>query len=966
MVSNVMGNKSIFFEKLNIYPEQKMNSGNYFDPFLNVLAQMARTWIMEGIEDKDILESSIEDLLKDGTLQGLLLKVSKRVLIADMNNCKADGKLHGNTEDEEYQDYVFHYLMEPEYLEGLFHRYPVLEEVLFQTLTFYVRNISEIIEHLSLDREDLNAQFFEDNPFNKVRHIAGSGSDTHCENRMVYKVELDNGEVLYHKPRRNEGIHFFNDLYTRIGESCGLSVYVTPVFMRAGYAWEKDVSYRACDTEQQTEDYFKRLGMILCICHLCHTSDMHYENIIAHGEYPVLIDYETLIQLPFQPVNFDTSEADAAVRMSVLTIGLLPFFGMDMKKMKADFSGLCGDGGQVLNFKVPVIMNPGKSSMQIGYTFAKTREQKNRVHLNEKVINPSEYVKQIEEGFELAYTYICENKQEIYDCVQHISDGVFRHLFRNTQEYQMILDLSYHPEFMREDGKRKSFFAEALSVPGFQDKPWIIEQEMQDLLNGDIPYFQFRMSGKDVLNSKGDAVASYFQATGIEFLKEQMESQSMADMKLQEQFIEVSLTYGQVQWLEDIEHLEVEKHESYLPDIVEKMADTIFDKQVILSDGIHWINTCILPGKDSGRFTYHMQTSSMYLYDGIMGNAVFLAALLKWLPEHRSKKLHHDLLKQLFAYTDELSKNSIEKLSTGAFIGEGSVVYGYELLYKITGDAKFLEYAEKHCEVVCRNLDDDDNYDIISGNAGVILVLLNLYDITGTEKYLEMAKQAAELLISRAVPAEEGIGWKNSGNGALLAGFSHGNSGIMYALTRLSSYINDERYLDIAYQAFEYEKTLYRPENGGWMDLRSDEETYVSDFKWCHGTGGILLSRILCEPYFDGNRKNTLQEDIERLRKDMTDIPLRKEMGLCHGNLGNFILGSILDDGNLKEALESKKTKVLEILQSVCSGDKIMGILYEQYDYGLMTGLSGIGYGLLYCIDETLPSIFDGGLERIR
>ena len=98
-------------------------------------------------------------MLNDGTLQGILLKISKRVLIADMNICKSEGKLRGDTEDQEYRDYVFHYLLAPEYLGKLFQRYPVWEQSLFQALTFYVRNMTEIIEHLSLDRENLNVHF---------------------------------------------------------------------------------------------------------------------------------------------------------------------------------------------------------------------------------------------------------------------------------------------------------------------------------------------------------------------------------------------------------------------------------------------------------------------------------------------------------------------------------------------------------------------------------------------------------------------------------------------------------------------------------------------------------------------------------------------------------------------------------------------------------------------------------------
>lgn len=305
-------------------------------------------------------------------------------------------------------------------------------------------------------------------------------------------------------------------------------------------------------------------------------------------------------------------------------------------------------------------------------------------------------------------------------------------------------------------------------------------------------------------------------------------------------------------------------------------------------------------------------------------------------------------------------------METGAFIGEGSIVYGYELLHKITGKQVFLEYAEKHSEVVYEAAEADHNFDIISGNAGALLVFLNLYDITGAEKYLNMAKDMAGFLMNQAVPAAEGVGWRNSGNGALLAGFSHGNSGILYALARLSSYTRDAQFLNMAWQAFLYERTLYKHEMGGWLDLRSDEEIYVDDFKWCHGTGGILFSRILSEPYFHGKQKDVLKADIRKLRADTPKISLRKEMGLCHGNFGNLILGSIMDDGSWKETLDSNKREVLKLLQSAYNEDPTSGILYEHYDYGLMTGLSGIGYSLLYSIDPTLPPIFDAGLERIQ
>ena len=83
-----------------------------------------------------------------GVLKEILLKMSKRVLILDMNARREAGELSGDSEEEEYADYVYRHLMQPEYLENLFREYPVWEEVIFQGIEFYIRNVNEIIQHL--------------------------------------------------------------------------------------------------------------------------------------------------------------------------------------------------------------------------------------------------------------------------------------------------------------------------------------------------------------------------------------------------------------------------------------------------------------------------------------------------------------------------------------------------------------------------------------------------------------------------------------------------------------------------------------------------------------------------------------------------------------------------------------------------------------------------------------------------
>lgn len=85
----------------------------------------------------------------------------------------------------------------------------------------------------------------------------------------------------------------------------------------------------------------------------------------------------------------------------------------------------------------------------------------------------------------------------------------------------------------------------------------------------------------------------------------------------------------------------------------------------------------------------------------------------------------------MFQYTDDMLERStdLEKESSGAYAGEASVIYVYEVLYKITGKQKYLEYAEKHCKILEYALKADENNDLIYGNAGAVIVLLNLYHL---------------------------------------------------------------------------------------------------------------------------------------------------------------------------------------------------------------------------------------------
>ena len=936
------------------------NAGKVFNPFFETIADAAFARIEAEADAASVLEGPLTQVLDRNILAELLFKVSKRVLIGDMNIRREMGELAGESEEAQYEDYVWNHLMDPAYVDAMFQEYPAWEEALLQVTEYFIRNIKEIIQHSYADRKSLNAEFFSTEVFDKIRRITGSGSDTHCENRIVYCVELDNGKRMYHKSRVNTGVRFFNALYTKICTSYGFASYTNPVYMGNDYVWEKEAVYAECENEQQVHDYFVRLGMILSICHVCHGGDMHYENMIASGEFPMIIDFETLVQFPPEQVISGEKTANHIVGESVLPIGILPFYGSRSQNFNADFSGLCGGGKQVMDIRIPVIENPGKSTMCISYRNGETGEKSNRVRLNGAYVQPENYADALYAGYETGYRYILEHKEEILGLTSLMESAHFRQLLRNTQEYHMILDLSYHPEFMRELGKREAFLMEALNTPLFEKRQAILKQEIEDMLKGDVPYFQFDMSSGELLNSKGEPVEQFMKKSGIEFLKEQILSRSEDDLKLQKQFIDISLRYNQVERLQNLYHSDIQHT------LCKKIADRICEYSLLVDGRVLWMNTRIMKTGVDKRHTYFMELSDRYLYEGTMGMAVFMAAALREFPEHKIRTLYEAILEDLFAYTDGAVENcekgkmaSEDDKITGIFLGEGSIVYGYQLLYQITKEVRFLEYAKKHCLYLVQYLEKDIQHDLIGGNSGAILAFLNMYDLDKNEVYLTYAKQAADHLVAHAVKNEHGVGWKNISNDGLLGGFAHGCAGIMYALARLSSYVDKKEYLDVAFDAFTYERTMNCPEHGGWRDYRSEEPYYMGDFKWCHGVAGITLGWRLASNYFDEVRARQIQNEISKVAADYPDILRKEELCLCHGNFGNLLIGHLTEVNVWKKSMEVINAQSLSVLDQILSGMKGDVILHEHYDYSLMTGWAGVGYALLYEKSKDLPAILD-------
>jgi lantibiotic modifying enzyme len=57
------------------------------------------------------------------------------------------------------------------------------------------------------------------------------------------------------------------------------------------------VENRNCNTKEEVYRFYRRMGIYIFIFYLLESNDIHGENMIACGEYPVIVDMENMLSM---------------------------------------------------------------------------------------------------------------------------------------------------------------------------------------------------------------------------------------------------------------------------------------------------------------------------------------------------------------------------------------------------------------------------------------------------------------------------------------------------------------------------------------------------------------------------------------------------------------------------------------------------------------------------------------------
>jgi type 2 lantibiotic biosynthesis protein LanM len=904
---------------------------------------------------------SIGPLFLSGLSNQLLWTIT-RAAVLELNVARLEGRIAGETPEERFAAFV-DLLGRPEEALAILRIYPVLARQLALRIGDWADAAIEMLHRLTADWEEILAVFGPAADPGLLTGVATGAGDRHRGGRTVCLLTFASGWRLAYKPRPMRIAAHFQDLLGWIGER-GFA----PGFRRLGvvaretYGWMELAAASPCQTDGEIRRFYQRMGGYLALLYALDASDVHYENLIAAGEHPVLIDLESIVQPRVAP-RPDTGAdwiANQILGESVLRIGLLPQRFWGGAGGGIDLSGLGSPAGQLTPDRYPFWEGRGTDEMQLQRQQLPMAPADNRPTLGGQEVDVNAYLDELIDGFSRLYRLLWTHRGELLAAggpIERMADDEIRVLLRPTRTYALLLQESFHPFLLRDALERDRHFDHLWQ--GVAESPAIepvVAAERRELLAGDIPLFSSRLGSRDLLGAGEARWPGFFERSGLELVHRRLSALGEEDLSKQVWFIRASLAAhrANLAGVEDEYGPAAELTAAGAADRGRLLAAAVAagDRLEALAlrgaEDATWIGLRSLMGRD-----WHLRPLGSDLYAGLPGVAVFLSYLAEITGEDRYRQLARAGWRTLWREWETL-KGILT--SVGGFDGWGGLLWALAHLGRLWDDRALLDEAHRIVERLPELIAKDAMLDVLNGTAGCLAGLLAFHRTEPSDRTLAAALACGEHLLRNVRPMERGAGWASSSAFAdrPLAGFAHGASGVAWALLELEAATGDTRFRRAALDGFEYERGLYVPEQRNWRDLREletlqlakkvDENLFM--MTWCHGAPGVALSRLRALRSVDDP---ALRAEARIALESTRDGGFDRSHCLCHGDLGNAEIflqaAEVLDDPERWRAELDGITAF--ILANIAEHGWRCGLPGEVEVPGLMTGVAGIGYGLL-------------------
>ncbi|MDB9524589.1 type 2 lanthipeptide synthetase LanM family protein [Oscillatoria sp. CS-180] len=767
-------------------------------------------------------------------------------------------------------------------MASLFAEHSALGRLMATLVDLWVEATDEFLSRLQQDWTRIEQQFASGQPLRRVTAIQSNLSDPHEGRRTVAILTFESGLKVVYKPKPLGLAATFNQLLEWCNQHSSLLPFQYPKVLDCNnYGWVEWVDYRPCETEDAVQRFYERQGMLLCLVDILEGNDFHAENILACGEFPMLVDLETLLVPPVVRPVIDQSniyiELGTKVNTSVLRTSLLPNQSLSLNRnhLLIDVSGL-GTGEELHPVTIAWRnVNTDGMTIQTEPSEASHNLKDNLPVLGTAQVYPDRYVEDIAQGFVRMYQTLITHRDELLGSespLDNFKGQISRVLFRNTTVYTSLLSASFAPQLMQAGVARSlklDILSRAFLSQDQKAQQWpLFQAEKHCLEQLDIPSFTGTTDSTDLYCNGEVIIENFFPYCSFDAVIKRLKALNEEELEFQKQIILLSLysRYQKEPRLPEAAEATSQTQGGYPPLIGSASATNATPRsQKLLAaattlaerlcQSAAWNPDHTMAAWVGINYAHYNQSffvgaSDVGLYSGMGGMGLFFAALAQVTGERTWHEMAlaavAGIRQSLSSQRKELLKKSMRWSEIGRADRLQSGIYALTRMGDLLQDPTLIDDAHRIASLITpETIARDQQFDWIGGSAGTLVHLLTLLPYLEGERrqqVLNTAIACGEHLLAHQTGPENGPkAWK-TWREKKLTGYSQGAAGIADALLRLFAVTQDDRFRSAAVEAIAYEQTQFSEASQNWLDLRSSDGT--CQVSWAQGAPGIALGRM--------------------------------------------------------------------------------------------------------------------------
>jgi type 2 lantibiotic biosynthesis protein LanM len=897
-------------------------------PFI-VWAEQRITMVTKKLQHYELTDAAKAKILEN--LGTSLVSLAIKTLVWELHCYKTDRTSTAEDgSDKLYRAFIFDRLFGIDKLSSFYNEYPVIARRITIKCEQITNHFVEMIQRLDDDYLEIHSSLLSgDFKTGLVTDITCSQGDMHQQGRSVILIHFNNAKIVY-KPRNLDISYKFREFIEYLNEKPELmNLYSCKGIYKENYAFEEYIDDITCTTETQIENYYRRFGQLCAIVYMFAGSDIHYENIIAHSEYPVIVDIETLMQ-HLQIDTFDIP--DDALRMaysecldSIVGTAMIPviLFGRkgDAASKGVDISALGGEE-QLWPYKILVMADANTDKMRFELQEVKTKGAKNIPLLNDKAVDFNKYKNNILAGFENCLTFFMNNKMSFLEkngILANFKEVQIRIILKATINYVRFMEFSSHPNYSKDMLDLERMLSNSWAY-GYKDKR-VITYEVNDMLEGDIPIFFCRADSHDLISSTGSIIESYLEKSPYERVINRFERLDRNEITKQKTHMVTSFGMYEDLCAEHVLKCSVKKNitgltafqsdpSSFLSEAI-RIGDSILDDAIVdyKSNTIMWNNVLYA---DSSHGFWKVTPLDAGLANGLSGLLLYFLMLEAETGSTKYRETVNMIINMIDLFPIEAIPCDLSK-------GKAGILFALASAIKQVGHSDYLSNRiARYARALLNQIDDVEEVSLLDGSTGIASAMIDIYEVSKNDMYLDAASKCLERIVNFDFPKAQAV---------TDFGFGYGLLG-HYAIIQ---------------------KVLKHTENSSLRNLKEKMQIHItkelpSFIKNCSfgikdGLCGLLLA---CPELVVGENKLTDLVNETLKRKNVDDSLITGVAGL--------ILANSFDD---QIALEIDSQRVTAHMQDMIKRSNHNNGFYaiKSLDgfptVGLFDGISGIGVAML-------------------